>query len=105
MTSTKELLGRKIKKLRKSKGWTQEFLSEKVGINAKSVLRIESGQTFPTVQNLEKIAEIFGIEISELFNNHSLADTQELKQYILDVLDTLNPEKIRTLYNFLYVIK
>ncbi|MBQ8459788.1 helix-turn-helix transcriptional regulator [bacterium] len=105
MTSTKVLLGRKIKELRKNKKWTQEYLSEKIGINSKSILRIESGQTFPTIQNLEKIAEIFEIKISELFNNQSLADTEELKKSILNSIETLPPEKIRNLYNFIYAIR
>ena len=78
MDSTKILLGRKIRLLRKAKGWTQDYLSEQLEINPKSILRIEQGQTFPTIQNLEKLADVFGIEIVDLFNNRSLDDISNL---------------------------
>ena len=105
MDSTKILLGRKIRLLRKAKGWTQDYLSELLGINPKSVLRIESGQTFPTIQNLEKLAEVFGIEIADLFNNRSLDEIPNLKKVINEMIETLDDNKIRNLYNFLYAIK
>ena len=105
MSSVKLLLGKKIRQLRKEHNWTQDFLSEKLGINSQSLLRIENGKTFPTVQNLEKIAEVFEIEISDLFNNKSFADINELKQEILSTIETLDYNKTRMLYNFLYAIK
>ena len=105
MSSVKTLLGRKIRQLRKEHNWTQEYLSEKLGINSQSLLRIENGKTFPTVQNLEKIAEIFEIDISELFNNKSFDDISELKKEILSTIKTLDYNKTGVLYNFLFAIK
>lgn len=103
--STKVLLGRKIRQLRKERKWTQEHLSELLEINPKSVLRIESGQTFPSIQNLERLAEIFDIDISDLFVNHNLEDTDVLKKYIYENIETLNEKEIRSLYNYLYSMK
>ncbi|MBO6088607.1 helix-turn-helix transcriptional regulator [bacterium] len=105
MNKTKVLLGRKIRELRKERKWTQEYLSELLDINPKSILRIESGQTFPTIQNIEKLSEVFNIEISDLFNNKSFADIKDLKTEIYNTIETLNDYKIRVLYNFLYAIK
>lgn len=105
MNSVKVLLGRKIRQIRKDHGWTQDYLSEKLGINSQSLLRIENGKTFPTVQNLEKIAEIFGVGIDDLFNNKSFADVKDMKNEIYNTIETLNDDKIRVLYNFLYAIK
>ena len=104
MDSTKVLLGKKIKQLRKKNKWTQEHLSELVGINSKSILRIECGKTFPSYQNLEKFAKIFEVEVADLFNNHSLADINYLKKYIYDHIKSLDDKRIRILYNFLYAI-
>lgn len=101
----KVLLGRKIRSLRKERKWTQEYLSELLEINPKSVLRIESGQTFPSIQNLERLAEIFDIEISDLFVNHNLEDTSVLKKYIYENIETLNDNEIRSLYNYIYSMK
>ncbi len=105
MDSMKILLGKKIRQLRKSNNWTQEQLSEKLGINAKSILRIESGKTFPTVQNLEKLAEIFNIEVAELFVNHYLRDVNSLKEYIYNSLENMSDREIRNVYNFIYASK
>ena len=102
MNSTKILLGKKIRNLRKSRDWTQEQLSEKLGINSKSVLRIESGKTFPTIQNLEKLAEIFDVEIADLFVNHYMADVSKIKQYIYENLEIMNEKELRGVYNFIY---
>lgn len=105
MNKTKILLGRKIRELRKERKWTQEYLSELLDVNPKSVLRIESGQTFPTIQNIEKLSEVFEIEISDLFNNKSFADIKDLKQEIFSTIETLDYNKTRALYNFLNAIK
>lgn len=105
MDSTKILLGRKIRLLRKAKGWTQDYLSEQLEINPKSILRIEQGQTFPTIQNLEKLAYVFGIEIVDLFNNRSLDDISKLKKDINEIVENLDDDKIRYLYSFLNAIK
>ena len=105
MNTTKELLGQKIRCLRKSRHWTQEQLSEMLGINPKSVLRIESGKTFPTIQNLEKMAKIFGVELSDLFVNHCPADVSRIKQYIYENLELMNEKELRGVYNFIYCSK
>ena len=105
MSSTKILLGRKIRELRKSKGWTQEYLSEQLGVNAKSILRIECGQTFPTVQNLEKLAVIFGVKMSDLFNYESLEELELVKKNIDEILKELDEYQIRSVYKFLNSIK
>ena len=105
MNKTKILLGKKIRELRKERKWTQEYLSELLDVNPKSVLRIESGQTFPTIQNIEKLSEVFEIEISDLFNNKSFADIKDLKQEIFSTIETLDYNKTRALYNFLSAIK
>ena len=105
MDSTKILLGRKIRLLRKAKGWTQDYLSEQLEINPKSILRIEQGQTFPTIQNLEKLADVFGIEIVDLFNNRSLDDISKLKKDINEIVENIDDDKIRYLYSFLNAIK
>ena len=48
MKTTKELLGGRIKELRKLKGLSQEKLSEKINIDPKHLSRIEVGRGFPS---------------------------------------------------------
>ena len=55
--------GKKIKELRTSKGWTQEELGNKVGVNRAAVNKWETGR----VQNIKrstiaKLAEVFDVD-------------------------------------------
>ena len=47
-------LGAKIKKLRKSMGWTQEQLAEITGIDNKHLSRIENGYHLPNYNIIKK---------------------------------------------------
>jgi transcriptional regulator with XRE-family HTH domain len=51
------LMGSRIRKLRKEKGWTQETLAENADINDKEVSHIELGNRNVTIETLIKISE------------------------------------------------
>lgn len=67
MKSTKELLGARIKELRKTRGMSQEELSEKVNIDPKHLSRIEVGRGFPSLDTLEKLADALNVELKDFF--------------------------------------
>ena len=94
----KKLLGAKIKELRKQRKYSQEYFSELIDINPRQVVRIENGESFPTAENLEKIANVFGIKVQELFINDCYGSDEELKLAILNKIATLNGEKLKALY-------
>lgn len=60
---TKKALGDKIKKLRNSKNWNQEMLSEVSGVPLGTLRNIEQGRNWPISANLRAIAE--SLEVSE----------------------------------------
>ena len=62
-------IGKKIKELRKQRGYTQEKLSELANIDYKYIQRIE-GKTPPAlkVDTIEKLAKAFNISISKLLD-------------------------------------
>jgi transcriptional regulator with XRE-family HTH domain len=60
-------LGEKIRKLRKQKGLTLVEISEKTGIAQATLSRIETGTMIGTVESHEKIAEILGIGLADLY--------------------------------------
>jgi transcriptional regulator with XRE-family HTH domain len=55
-----------IRKLRKSRGWKQEVLAWKSGINIATISAIERGQANPTIKILDKIAESLDSNIEGL---------------------------------------
>jgi len=58
----------KIKNIRKSKNWSQEEIADKLGITASGYGSIERGDTDVKLSRLKNIAELFEMDLSELFN-------------------------------------
>lgn len=52
-----------LKEARESSGLTIRALSEKTGINASNLSRIERGEISPTVETLQKIASALGLQL------------------------------------------
>lgn len=56
-----------VKRLRKAKSFTQEQLCEKTGINRQMIGRLENHEYLPSIPQLEKMAEILGFEMTDLY--------------------------------------
>ena len=50
------LTGQRIREARKFRGWTADFLAEKVGLATESLRHIENASSKPSLQTLYKIA-------------------------------------------------
>ena len=64
--------GTVIRKLRESKGMTQEELAEKVFVSGKAVSKWETGQGFPDVSLLEPLARALDISVIELLSGEDI---------------------------------
>ena len=62
----KQTLGMMISTLRKEKGMTQLELAEKMGVTDKAVSKWERDLSFPDINSVPKLAEIFEISVDEL---------------------------------------
>lgn len=96
--SMKKLLGTKIRYLRKMKGISQEKFSEMINISPRQMVRIEMGQSFPSIENLEKIALVLDISIQSLFENDYYDTIENLKYKLCDKIKTLDEKNTRFLY-------
>jgi transcriptional regulator with XRE-family HTH domain len=67
MNNIREGLGKRIRLLRKSKGLTQEELSEKAGLSYKFVGEIERGEVNISLDSLIGIATALNVKINDLF--------------------------------------
>jgi len=56
----------KIKLLRQLKGWSQEDVADKLGMSPNGYGSIERGDTDVSLSRLEKIAAVFGVNLTEL---------------------------------------
>jgi len=62
------VLGNNVRRLRESKGWSQEDLAEKANLHRTYVSGIERGVRNPSLTVLFKLAEGLGVEPGILLN-------------------------------------
>ena len=94
-------LGKRIKELRKSKGFTQERLSEIVGVDPKHLSRIECGKNVPSIDLITRISSVLGIELQMFFQTSHLKSKDSLIKEIHKILDNETEEKVRLYYKIL----
>ena len=100
-------LGRQIKRFRKNANLSQEQLAERIGIATNSLSSIETGNSFMTINTLEKILNILSVTPKELFNFPEIEfqDTDK-KKAIIQILKRIekDEEKLNLLYNFTRIL-
>lgn len=62
-------IGEKIQFYRKKKGMSQEELGQSLHLSRQTVSLWENGQTLPTIDNLIRLKEIFGVTIDEMVSD------------------------------------
>jgi transcriptional regulator with XRE-family HTH domain len=55
-----------LKAARVNKGLTQKEAAKLLGIGEKTIAMYESGKTFPDVQMIKKIEELYGVSYNEI---------------------------------------
>lgn len=60
----KKTIGKQLKELRKSRGWRQLEVAEKVGLSRSAISNIEGGTRALTLATLKRFCEIYNIDIS-----------------------------------------
>lgn len=60
-------LSEQIQAYRKKMGLTQEQLAERMGVTNQAVSKWETEQSYPDIQLLPELAELFGITLDQLF--------------------------------------
>lgn len=62
------IIANRVKELRKSKGFSQEELAEKSGLNTRTIQRIENGSNEPRGDSLSRLASVLGVSPDSLFD-------------------------------------
>ena len=71
MTEAKKenYIGTGLRRLRKERGWTQEELATKSGLEPRTIQKLESNENSPTLNTICSIAESFEMEDWEFLKN------------------------------------
>ena len=101
MSKLAELLGKRIKEVRKQRGLRQEDIAGR-GINYRYYQKIEAGKANITLETIENIAGALEIESTDLFR-FPLEDSEkasELNVLISDLIQEGDRDKIRKMVLF-----
>ena len=100
---TKKLLGRRLRELRKRKGFNQEKLAELISVEPATFSNIENGKNYPSMMNLESIVKVLNCTFSEAFDYEHKNTEENLLEQINQVLKN-NPEKIEDFYKIVMAL-
>ena len=63
----KEIIGKRIRKIRESKDYSQENMAGELGLTTSAYSKIERGETDASTSRLIKIAEILNVQVADFF--------------------------------------
>ena len=91
----KQLIGRRIKEIRKSKGLSQEKFAEKAETSPNYLSRMERGTENPTLDMLIKLSNALEVEMWEIFDFRHVVSQKELKDAIQKFSKTSDESTLR----------
>lgn len=74
-------VGGKIRKIRRDKELSQEWLAEKIGVTAAYISKIENGHSDPDTELLKQLAEALGVHITDFFSERAAIVREEPRIY------------------------
>jgi len=95
MQTAKELLGMRIREVRKQRGLSQEKLAEKVGVDPKQISRIEGGKSAPSFETLDSIAIHLQVEMKDLLDFQHLVAEERIEDQALRLLGLMDEKTKR----------
>ena len=98
MEVAKKQFGARIKEIREKRGLNQEQLAEMINMESRHLSRIETGKSFTTIENIEKIAAALSVTPSFLFSFEHKKDKQILIKEIISLLEKLNQKNVELVY-------
>ena len=84
----KQTLCMMISSLRKEKGMTQLELAEKMGVTDKAVSKWERDLSFPDINSIPKLAEIFDVSVDDLMQVKTETKENMSKNKVDEIVDT-----------------
>lgn len=102
MEKALELIGPKIKEIRKRKKISQEKLAEMVDMNHRSIVRLENSYSKPSLETLNKIAKALNVKITDFFETETIKSRTEIIKDIQKCIDSMNDDELKMFYKAAY---
>lgn len=58
--------GKRVRRLRKDRGWTQDYLAVHTGLGRPFISNLETGKKEPCLRSIEILADAFDLSLGEL---------------------------------------
>lgn len=86
------MFSEKLTELRKSRGWSQEELGDRLGVTRQTVSKWELGATTPEMEKLAAMSELFGVSADELIKGGAFYETKP--EQSVNAADTGNVKRM-----------
>ena len=102
-------LAKNLKKLRTSRGMSQEYLADESRVSLRTIQRIENNESEPTGETIKRIAIALDIALTELIGSNSVSETNDLKGTIIflkkQLSKTNDKSEIKTFEKFIEILQ
>ena len=101
-----EKIGKFIAQLRKEQNISQEELAKKLCISRQAISKWEVGKTLPDAFNLQKLSEIFNVNVNELLTGEHITKTESeaITNYYFHIYNVKNKKKKIIIYLLLSLL-
>lgn len=99
-----KLIGKRIKKMRKEKHITQEFLAENSDVSVGYISQVERGISKITLDTLYKIADTLELDITEIITGTSTMQSSYLQDEIAAKLEQCTETQKKMVLDFITLI-
>ncbi len=90
-------IGKRIRELRKAKGWTQAKLAEESGVEPSNISHIERAATKLSLPTMINIANALGVSLDEIAFGSLVKSSHVTAKLISEVLSDCSPEELCSL--------
>lgn len=102
--TTEQIIGRRIQKLRKAKGYTQQEFAEKVGLSTGFISEIERGVSSPRLDNMAAIINNLECSADDVFMDVIDYGYKVKASRISEKLENLSDEERSKVFDVLEVL-
>lgn len=104
MNELKIQFGKRIKELREKNKYSQEQLAEKINMEARHISRIETGNSFTTIENIDKLAKALNVTMSELFNFQHKQNRTIIEKDLINFIKIAETSELEQIYKIIHCI-
>ena len=98
------VIGQRLKKARIEKGYTQEYLAERMNVSVAFLSRIERGSSHINLKRLTEICRLLDLSEGEILSGSVTNPESYLSAEFNQLFRECSPEKLKLIYNIAKLI-